>query len=409
MKSKRSTFGVLFYLNTSKRKKSGLCPVMGRITVDGVQSHFSLKEDAHPDYWDAGKGRATGKNSEQTALNKKINQMEQFIRDIYARTIETCGYVTAEQIKNVLTGVGCKAETFLKLFEEHNLEYQQRVGVDRTKSTYYIYRNGLHILSDFIKSKYGLDDYPLKKLNESFIKDYDYYLRVDCRMSTGTVLGQIIRLKRVVNRAVRQGVLLRNPFADFIPERPRWKYRNIPGEELEKILQTPVASPEICFTRDMFVFSCFTGLSYSDIRNLSLQHLKKEADGSQWIVINRQKTGGESIIRLLDIPLQIIEKYRPKRKGDRLFNMVSSGSISRNLRKIETLCSTGHLQFHMARHTFATQICIMQGGLPMETISKMMGHKTMETTKIYAEITNQKVGTDMKKLAGRTNGKYSMN
>ena len=401
MKNKRSTFGILFYLNTSKRKKSGLCLVMGRITVDGSQSNFSLKEDAHPDCWDAEKGRATGKSSEQTALNKKIKQMEQSIRDIYARTVETCGYVTAEQIKSELSGVGCKAETILKLFEEHNREFQQRIGVDRTKTTYFVYRNSLYILSGFIKTKYGLDDYPFLNINEAFIKEYDYYLRVDCGMTTGTVLGHIFRLKKIVSRAIRQGILLRNPFADFVPERPRWKYRNITGEDLEKILQTPIASPRICFTRDMFVFSCFTGLSYSDIRNLSLQHFRKEKDGSQWIVINRQKTGNESFIRLLDIPKQIIEKYRPERKSDRLFNMVTVANISRNLHKIKKMCGIKLLQFHMARHTFATQVCITQGGIPMETISKMMGHNSIKSTRIYAEITNQKVGEDMKKLAGR--------
>jgi integrase len=219
------------------------------------------------------------------------------------------------------------------------------VDIDRKKGSYYFYRNNLRHLSCFIKSKYGLDDFPLNRLNDSFIMDFDRYLRVDCRMSVGSILGHLIRLKRVVNRAVRQGILLRDPFADFVPERPRWKYRNISGEDLEKLLRTPVASPAICFTRDMFVFSCFTGLSHADIRNLSVQHLRTDEDGSRWIIINRQKTGGESFIPLLEIPAQIIEKYRWKRTGERLFNMVSTGRTSLNLRKVEALCGIGYLQY----------------------------------------------------------------
>ena len=205
---KRSTFNILFYLNTSKQKKTGLCPVMGRITVDGEAAVFSLKEDVHPGSWDAGKGRVSGKNKDDTTLNKKIERMEQSIRDIYARTVDKSGYVTATQIKNELTGVGSKSETLLKLFEEHNREYSQRVDIDRKEISFYLYQNNQRHLSCFIKSKYGMDDYPLKQLNETFIRDFDYYLRADCKMTTGSVLGHIIRLKRVVKQAIRQGIIL---------------------------------------------------------------------------------------------------------------------------------------------------------------------------------------------------------
>jgi integrase len=157
----------------------------------------------------------------------------------------------------------------------------------------------------------------------------------------------------------------------------------------------------------MFIFSCFTGLSYSDIQNLSCGHLRTEDDGSRWIVINRQKTGSESFIRLLDIPVQIIEKYLPARKGEQLFNIPSTAAISNNLRKIEKLCGIVHLHFHMARHTFATEVCL-SNGVPMESISKMMGHQSIQTTQVYAEITNQKVATDMKKLTKRTKRRIKM-
>jgi len=396
----RSTFKILFYLNTSKRKKSGCCPVIGRITVDGGVSQFSLKEDAHPDHWDAKMGRATGKSREQVALNKKIVQTEQTIRKIYARTVETSGYVTAEQIKNELTGTTSKAENLLELFREHNLEFEKRVGIDRNKITYNKFANSYKHLSRFIQTKFGMEDYPLKQLDLSFIDSYDLYLRADAGLSVNSMVKDIFFLKKMVTRAINQGTLVRNPFLEYVASKTKWKYQNISGEELERIMTTKISHRVVGFIRDMFVFSCFTGLAYADMCTLCEKHLHRMPDGSIWIKIQRYKTDVECNIPLLDIPLTIIEKYRPARDGEQLFKIPSNGAVSNNLRSIEKMCNISHLHFHMARHTFATLICI-SNGVSIEAISKMMGHLSIRTTQIYAEITSQKVGEDMKKLAQR--------
>jgi integrase len=165
-----------------------------------------------------------------------------------------------------------------------------------------------------------------------------------------------------------------------------------------------IKSRSVGFIRDMFVFSCFTGLAYADICQLSEHHLSEKPDGSVWIEIPRCKTDVESKVRLLNIPVSIIEKYRPVRKDDRLFKMPNSSCVGKHLRKIEKLCDTGHLHFHMARHTFATLICL-SNGVSMKTLSKLMGHTSMRTTKNYGEITDQRVGNEMKKLAKRTKKK----
>ena len=403
---KRSTFKILFYLNTSKRKKSGLCPLMGRITVDGQIVQFSLKEDVHPDCWDSKKERATGKTHRQAELNRKIEQTGQSIRDIYNRTVEIAGYVTAEQIKNELTGVTVKAETLLQLFREHNEEYKKRVGVDREESSYYIYKNSYNHLSGFIRSKYGLGDYPLKQLDMSFIDQYDLYLRVDAGFNPNSMIKHIIYLKKMVTRAINQKIILHDPFQEYVKTKPKYKYKHITKEQLKMVMSTHIDSKAVRFIRDMFVFSCFTGLAYADMRQLSEKHLYKLPDGSICIEIQRYKTEVESHIRLLDIPIAIIKKYNSERKGELLFNMPSRGSVSRNMREIEKLCGINHLHFHMARHTFATLICLTNDISP-EALGKMMGHKSHRSTQIYAEITNQKVGEDMKKLAKRMKSKYS--
>jgi integrase len=170
-------------------------------------------------------------------------------------------------------------------------------------------------------------------------------------------------------------------------------------------MHTPVTAPKVRFIRDMFVFSCFTGLAYIDLYNLSEQQLRKAPDGNLWINIFRQKSGVESHIRLLDIPVSIIEKYRQERKSDRVFNMPAHYVVIWHLRTLKKLCNISHLHFHMARHTFATEICL-NNGVPMETLSKMMGHSSMRSTQIYGEITGKKVKKDMKKLSERIREKY---
>jgi integrase len=253
-------------------------------------------------------------------------------------------------------------------------------------------------LSRFILSEYELKDYPLNRLDASFIDAYDYYLRVDAGLSANSMVKHIVHLKKMVTRAMNQKTILYDPFPDYELKKPKSKYLHISKERLEKIMTAPIKSKSVGFIRDMFVFSCFTGLAYADICQVSEKHLHKKPDGSVWIEIPRYKTDVECNIRLLDIPVAIIEKYRPIRNGEHLFKLPNSGALSRAMRKIEEICGIEHLHFHMARHTFATLICL-NNGVSMKTLSKLMGHTTMRFTKKYGEVTNQRVGAEMKKLA----------
>ena len=404
----KSTFKILFYLNTSKRKKSGLCPVMGRITVDGGVAQFSIKADVYPSDWDAKNGRVKGKSRENVELNRKIEQTEEAITKIYARAVDIAGFVTAQQIKNELTGVTKKSENLLELFKEHNDEYKKRVGIDREKVSYNWYKNTYCHLSRFILSEYGMNDYPLKQLDMLFIDKYDLYLRVDAGLSSNTIVGHIINLKKIITRAINQRIIPNDPFSEYVKSQIKRKYQHITKEELQRLLSTPIKSKPVGYVRDMFVFSCFTGLAFADMRQLSEKHLRKLPNGRIRIEIPRCKTEVQSNIRLLDIPLAIIEKYHLERKSDLLFNISNSSSVSKSLRKIAKLCNIEHLHFHMARHTFATLICL-SNGVSMEALSKMMGHSSIQSTQIYAEITGQKIGKDMKKLAARIEGKYAIN
>jgi len=406
-KKRRSTFTVLFYVNRGKVKQNGLCPVMGRITIDTKVAQFSSKTDVDSTLWDIKTGRAIGKSSQSILVNRTIDLLTQEINKFYTEMVDKQGYVTAELVKNALNGIGRKQEMLLKLFYEHNQEFKLRVGVNRVEDTYSSYLRSYRHLFNFIRQKYDMEDIALDKLNLNFIDAYDFYLRVDRQMKQSTILGHLIILKKMIRRAIHQGILNRDPFVNYIAEQPEKQRRHLKSEEIDKIMQIHIESKKVCHTRDMFIFCCFTGLAYSDIRNLSQGNITTQLDGSLWICIKRQKTKSECNIRLLDIPKKIIDKYRNDRKSDKVFNLISLNCICKNLEKIAVLCGIEHITFHMARHNFGTHITLSQG-VPIETVSRMMGHRSIATTQIYAKITNKKVNEDMKLLSERITDKYAV-
>lgn len=402
---RRSTFAVLYYIDKSQLNKSGYCRIYGRITIDKRTAQFSAGQKVMPANWDGKTGRAKGRSGESVRINHALNMQTVKIRQHYDNVVERQGFVSSELVLNALKGIGAKEFMLLKLFAEHNDEFRLRVGVNRAEGTYKHYLYTYDLLSVFIQQKYQVEDISLKSLKLQFINDFDFYLRVERKFSAHTISGHTINLKKMIRRAIRQGSLKVDPFYNYIPEQPKKKCRHLKLEELKRLMSVEIASPQVRHTRDMFVFSCFTGLAYSDLRNLSEKHLVKKPDGSTWIYINRQKTGSESVIKLLDIPNRIIEKYRPERTGDKIFNTVTLSCVCYNLRKLEKICGIDHITFHMARHNFGTHITLSRG-VPIETVSKMMGHNSITTTQIYAHITNQKVKDDMKKLAVRLSGKF---
>lgn len=408
-KTKRySTFAVIFYINKNKVKKNGLCPVMGRISVNAEIAQFSAKIDVNPTLWDAKDYRLKGKSREAVQANRELDKLTDSIEKYHSELLQQQSYVTAELVKNMLLGIGRKKDNLLSLFAEHNEEYAQKVGVNRTRETYKHYLLVYNHVRQFLQSQYKMEDIPLKQLNYSFIEQFDFYLRVEQHHSPNTIGGYTILLKKIIRRAINQGTLLRDPFADYRPEQPPKKCRHMTADELERFMATPITSKSLRHTRDMFVFSTFTGISYIDLCNLSLSNISKAGNGTMWIHFKRQKTGSECHIRLLDIPKQIIEKYKPERKSDKVFNMVGYSSLAANLKKVAKQCGIErNITYHMSRHNFGTLITLSQG-VPLETVSRMMGHLGIKTTQLYAKLTNQKINEDMKLLSNNMTDKFNI-
>ncbi len=403
-----STFAVLFYINRQKIKRNGMCPLMGRISINAEIAQFSAGIDIDPSLWDAKAYYMKGKSRQSVEVNHQIKQLKERIDRYYKQILDEQGYITAELVKNAVSGIGRKKENLLELFWEHNEEYAKQVGVTRSGESLRNYISVYKQTERFLRVHYGIEDIPLRQLELSFIEKFDSFLRIEQSFTAHTVSGYTIILRKMIRRAISQGTLHKNPFAAYIPEQPPRKRRHMTQEELEKFMNVPVASKRLCHSRDMFIFATFTGLSYADMCNLSEENIHKGKNGSLWIRINRQKTGVRCDIPLLDISLQIIEKYKPERKGDKLFNMVTLPRVAVNLNKVAKLCGIEkRITYHQSRHNFATLITLSKG-VPLETVSQMMGHKCFRTTQIYAKLTRQKINEDMKKLSDRIGQKYKL-
>jgi site-specific recombinase XerD len=379
---------------------------MGRITLDGSIAQFSTGLETAPDLWDAKAGLSTGKSLHELKVNRSLKELSKAIETHYARMVENDGYITAERVKNAVLGIAKEPTTLLKEFEEATEEVKRSVGINHSKATCKSYVNSYMNLSRFIKEKYKKEDIPFNQLEYSFIEDYDLFLKTEQRMATGSVLQHIVFLRKMVKRAMNKGIISRNPFFGYTPDQPVSKHKWLSSEEIEKIMTVHIDKAGVAFVRDMFIFGVFTGLAYSDIKKLRKEQILTDSSGNQWISIKRQKTGSESLVPLLDIPKEIIKKYEGTGEGGKIFKMVSMSVVCEYLKKIVNLCKLDkRITFHQSRHSFGTTVCLSQG-VPIETLSQMMGHRNIKTTQIYAEITGAKIEEDMQLLTEKIKDDY---
>lgn len=401
---RRSTFAVLFYINRTKVRKDGLCQLLCKVSIDAESAQIGIRAAVDPAVWNPQTGRADGRSRNALEVNRAIDDLTVQIKGHYKRIKESLGFVTAELVKNAVKGIGQKPLTLLALFEDHNAEFHKRVGVDRTDETYGSYVRSYNRLRKFVQNKLSREDVTLRSLDMNFYDAYDLYLRSECGMQQKTVHERLYHLKKMTVRAVNQGTLRCDPYGKQHPALPPRRSRHLKAEDLEKLLARQTEDPNLQRVRDWFIFSTFTGLAYADLKRLSEKHITQDADGTQWIRIQRKKTDTLSVIRLLEVPRRIIEKYRSERTGERLLPICSYDKLQRLIPKLGMEYGINDMTFHKARHNFGTHITLSMG-VPLETVSRMMGHMSVTTTQIYAHITDKKVDEDMKRLKTRTAGK----
>ena len=395
----RSTFKVLFYVKKGSEKPNGNLPLMCRITVDGEIKQFSCKMDVPPRLWDVKNSRASGKSVEAQRINLAVDKIRVEVNRRYQELMQTDGYVTAAKLKDTYLGIGVKQETLLKLFEQHNAEFAKKVGHSRAQGTFTRYRTVCNHIREFLPHTYKREDIPLKELNLTFINDFEYFLRTEKKCRTNTVWGYMIVLKHIISIARNDGRLPFNPFAGYINSPESVDRGYLTQKEIQTLMDAPMKNTYHELVRDLFVFSVFTGLAYSDVKNLTTDRLQTFLDGNLWIITRRKKTNTESNIRLLDVPKRIIEKYKGLARDGHVFPVPSNGSCNKILKEIGRQCGFKvRLTYHVARHTNATTV-LLSNGVPIETVSRLLGHTNIKTTQIYAKITAQKISQDMEDLS----------
>ena len=391
--NRKSTFKVLFYLKKNAPKKNGKVAIMCRITIDGKQAQFSTKQEVLPDKWDLKFGRVSGKADEALKINLKLDEVRTRLQSLYDELIKHDNFVTADKLKNTFLGFDVTEETLLSFYKKFLKDFTKMYEKGtRALSTLKSYRLVYNHLRNFISYKYKRKDITFRELTEEFINDFDYYLRINI----GIVLTYILPLKKMTSMAVDQELIYKDPFRNFHITMQETDRGYLVREEIEKLIAYEPKNKRIELTRDMFVFSCFTGFAFVDVQQLKKTHIQTFFDRHMWIIKRRQKTNTASNVRLLEVAQNIIKKYEGLTKDDYLFPRICNATCNTHLKTIMADCgSVKHkpISFHWARHTFGT--LFVTEGIPLESVSKMMGHKDLRTTQIYAKITNNKISKDV--------------
>jgi Site-specific recombinase XerD len=394
------TFSTLIWANRrNKSKKDAL--LFLRITIDGQRAELSLKKKINFDNWDQNACCMKGTGGEAKVINNYITQVKAEVFKVYTQMQMLDEFITAEAVRLKFTGKKEEKKTLLQVFDFHNAEMAKSIGVKIEKVTLTKYLTVRKKVAKFILHQYKKSDFFLQELNHQFITNFEFFLKTEEHIDHNTTHRYIRNLKKIINDAVRNEWLLRNPFDGFKCSLKKVDRDILSMEEINLMQQKEFRIPRLAQVRDLFIFSCYTGLAYVDVMKLTPQNLAIGIDGESWLMTHRQKTEESVKIPLLPEALEIIQKYKKHpdviHSGGILPRM-SNQKLNSYLKEIADLCGINkNLTFHLARHTFATTITLTNG-VPIETVSKLLGHSSIKTTQIYAKVVERKVSDDMNML-----------
>lgn len=396
----KSIFRVVFYLRSNYVNKEGKTSVMLRIYLNNERlSLGSTGISVKSSQWDKEKERIKGRTTEALNTNLQLDNITSGLQSIFRR-IEMSDVVSLERIKSEFLGKKEEIDTLMQLFEKHNGDVAKQVGVSVGKATLQKYNVCKRHFSEFLEKQYKRSDLKLTELTYVVIREFDLYLRTEVGQNPNTATKTMKTFKTITLLGQKMGVLLHDPFMNHRFHIEPVNRGFLTDEEILLIAHKQINIPRLELIRDIFIFSCFTGLAYIDVSNLTPDHIVTLGD-KQWIMTQRQKTSVETNVLLLDIPKAIIAKYGGKTyRNGKLFPMLTNQKTNSYLKEIADICGIKkNLTFHLARHTFATMS--LSKGVPMESVSKMLGHTNIRTTQIYARITNKKIEHDMEELADK--------
>ena len=377
---------------------------MLRIYLGGEMANLgSTKIFVDKSKWSNKTSRMIGRTAEALSVNASIDAMTTTLMQIY-RKYETSESLSLDLIRSVFLGTDKEFTTFLPVFDKYIDSITQQVGKTLTKGTFYKYKVVRQNFQSFLQAKYHRKDIGLSELTSAVVQVFELYLTSVVGGVHNTTTKKLRNLKTVVNYARNRGLIMHDPFANHKLRYELVDRGYLTEEEVLRIMKKHFDIERLELVKNIFIFSCFTGLAYIDVYNLTYDKIVTVED-RQWLITKRYKTSVDENVMLLDIPLAIIRKYYDiNRKGGKVFPMMSNQRINSYLKEIADLCGIKkNLTFHMARHTFGTMS--MSAGIPIESIAKMMGHASIASTQIYAQVTDNKISEDMDRLIAKQSAK----
>jgi integrase/recombinase XerD len=396
------TFSILFWIRR-KKIQDGKAPVYARVTIDGMRSEISIKRSISPCNWNPKKGSAKGNKEESRMLNDYIELVRNQIYDCYQQLQQQKKSITADTIKKKYLGQDEKEHTVISTFEYHNSRMHTEMDPGSTRG----YITTLKFLKLFLSKEMNAQDVFLSQLNYKFLIDFQVFVKTSKEIKRPRPCNQngsirhVKRLKKVINMAIKNEWLNRDPFVKYKFEFDKFNRGYLTADQMAHLEKMDLKSQTLTYIRDVFIFCCYTGLSYIDAFKLAPESITIGIDGGFWISIEREKTDNPVKVPLLSKPLAILKKYKDHpmcKNKNRLLPVYSNTTMNTQLKTLAKLCSIKkNVTFHMARHSFATTVTLTNG-VPIESVSAMLGHSSIKTTEIYAKIVQSKVNGDMAAL-----------
>lgn len=393
----KHTFSLMFFVRKERKNREGKTPIYLRISVNGKKAEISLKQYVDIKAWDAKAYKVKGRGNEAKEINAYLDHVKVKINQYYRTLNEKGKAITAKVLKNKFLGVDERRKTLIEVFEYHNKMMKEEVGKTYAPATYKRFSTTLRHTVDFMKYQYHRDDLTLDEIDYSFITNFEHYFKAIRNCNHNTTAKYLKNIRKIIYLAVNNDWLDKDPFGKYKITFKETKRQYLDQEELDKIQNHTFNTQRLEIVKDIFVFSCYTGLAYVDIAKLTKYNVRKGINGKPWIFTDRTKTKNECRIPLFPQAETLIERYSEfpsVADSDKLFPVLSNQKMNAYLKEIADVCGIQkNLTFHMARHTFATTITLYNG-MSIESVRLMLGHRKISTTQIYAKTKDQRVSDD---------------
>ena len=392
---------ILFYPKKSETNTDGMVMLYARITINGKRGEFSLGRRVDEQRWDSRGAKLRGSSIEVSNFNRFLNNVKSRLFEIYDDLLKEKLDISAAIVKNIYLGKAGKEYMVLEIFKEHNDEVESLLSKGFAKGTLQRYKAAYKHVSDYIGHKYQRKDIPVRSVDHKFITGLEFYLKSKKNCEHNTAIKYVVNFKKIIRIAYANEWIARDPFFHW---KASWKTKEkqyLTQTELDTLKNKKSFLPRLELVRDIFVFCCYTGLAYSDVKQLHFENIVIGINGDRWIKMVRKKTKAMSSIPLLPTAEQIIEKYSQHPyvlDGKGVLPVLTNQKSNAYLKEIADVCGVNkNLTTHLARHTFATTVTL-SNGVSIATVSKMLGHRSLKTTQIYAKVLDSKIADEMERL-----------